>query len=72
VGGYVFEYLGVDGSGNALFNISCGGNVVEASYAFPEDVKTTLTVALDGKTIEVTPHYCTATVVAVGIDVKNL
>jgi hypothetical protein len=72
VGGYVFGYAGRDGSGNAVFSITCGGSVVEASYAFPVGEKTTLTVALDGKKIEVTPHIATPTVVSVGIEVKNL
>lgn len=55
-GGYDFTYLGPDVSLNAVFDIGCEGMLRYDNYAFPEDIVTTLNVAIDGRAIKVTPH----------------
>jgi hypothetical protein len=72
VGGYVFTYLGVDGDGAAIFDITCGGSPVQTGYAFPEDLKTTIIVTDDFKRIEVTPHMNRADLTAITIEVSEL
>lgn len=72
VGGYVFDYLGPNPSGDALMSITCGGAAVATAYAFPEDVATPLEVTADGKRIIVTPHSLDATKTNIHISVANL
>lgn len=72
VGGYVWEYAGIDASGNILLNVSCGGNVVETAYPFPEDVATLLVITNDGKKATVTPHSGNTNGTKVTIEVQNL
>ncbi|MFH0884392.1 MAG: hypothetical protein V1861_01655, partial [Candidatus Micrarchaeota archaeon] len=53
VGGYVFEYVGQNASGDTLLDITCGGNPVQTAYACPIEVLTTINVPADGRTIQI-------------------
>jgi hypothetical protein len=72
VGGYVFDYNGQNGGGDALFTITCGGSVVETDYVCPLAVETVILVPEDGKRIRITPGAANPTLVQVHIDVENL
>jgi hypothetical protein len=72
VGGYVFTYLGINGDGAAIFDITCGGSPVQTGYAFPQGEKTTIIVTDDHKRIEVTPHISVPAVTSVSIEVREL
>ena len=69
-GGYGFTYLGPDGGGNALFDIGCEGQLRYDNYAFPEDMVTTLNVAIDGRTLKVTPHAVAAGATNITLEVQ--
>jgi hypothetical protein len=72
VGGYVFVYTGQNSSGDALIDITCGGNAVETGYVCPVYTKTTLEVTIDGKKIEITPHQTNPAWSDIRVDVMNL
>jgi hypothetical protein len=71
VGGYVIEYLGKNGSGDALFRISCGGDVVEASFACPIGLETEKETA-EGRKISITPISANATVSHATVSVETI
>ncbi len=71
VGGYTFDYKGLDKSGNALFDISCGSSPLASGMAFPVYTKSTIQVPADGKKIEVTPYTSTSGWTDVKIEVKK-
>ncbi len=62
---YTFGYVGIDGSGNALMALSCGGQTFEAAYPCPVGVETDISrpadgVAPAGRTIKITPAFANA------------
>ena len=69
-GGYVFTYRGPDAGNNTLLDIECGGMLRYGNQAFPEDVVTTLDVAIDGRVIKVTPHSLNASQVNITLEVQ--
>jgi hypothetical protein len=72
VGGYVFDYNGKNGSGAALFTITCGGSVVKTNYVCPVGVNTPIEVPEDGKRLRITPYpWSSDTLVNVAITVEN-
>ncbi len=56
VGGYKFDYKGLDSSSKVLLDISCGASLLFKAKAFPPNQKTTLPMPADGLKIDVTPH----------------
>ena len=70
LGGYDFTYIGPDGGGNAVMDVGCEGMLRFDNYAFPEDVVTTLNIAIDGRTIKVTPHSLNASQVNITLEVQ--
>jgi hypothetical protein len=70
VGGYLFTYKGEDASGNAIFDISCGGSYVAYGKAFPKNVKSQIDVPADSRKIFLTPHKTTASSVSITISVE--
>jgi hypothetical protein len=72
VGGYIFDYNGKNGTGDALFTITCGGSVVETDYVCPLAIETVILVPEDGKRLRITPYpWSSDTLVNVAITVEN-
>ncbi len=73
---YTFGYIGVDGSGNALMSLSCGGQTFDTSVTCPVGVETDISRPADGtapsgRTIRITPSYANATNVNLFIRVTH-
>jgi Tfp pilus assembly protein PilX len=72
VGGYIFTYRGKDASGNALFDITCGGSDVADGKACPTGADTVIDVPADGKRITIHPAYASSMMTTVTINIVNI
>lgn len=72
VGGYTFDYKGIDAATDALFDISCGASAVFIGMAFPQNLMTPIEIPAHSRRIRMTPQSANATQVKINIVVENL
>lgn len=75
VGGYRFSYGGINGGGDALVSMDCGGSYFETNFPCPLNVDTTISRpadgAIPGRTIKIHPSTANASNTTLTINVTS-